>query len=35
MLQLTQHIHGLRREIDGRVSGKTVDRFIGELGRRG
>ena len=33
-LRLTQHIHGLRREIDGRVSGKAVDRFSGEFGRR-
>jgi hypothetical protein len=33
-LRLTQHIHGLRREIDGRVSGQNVDRFSGEFGRR-
>jgi len=33
-LQLTQHIHGLRREIECRVSGKNVDRFIGEFVRR-
>ena len=33
-LQLTQHIHGLRREIECQVSGKNVDRFIGEFVRR-
>jgi hypothetical protein len=33
-LRRTQHIHGLRREIDGRVSGQNVDRFSGEFGRR-
>lgn len=34
-LQLTQHIHGLRREIECQVSGENVDRFIGEFVRRG
>jgi len=33
-LQLTQHIHGLRREIECTVWGDNVDRFIGEFGRR-
>ena len=33
-LQLTQHVHGLHREIDCRVSGRNVDRFIGEFVRR-
>jgi hypothetical protein len=32
-LQLTQKIHGLRRDIEARVSGKNVDRFIGEFVR--
>ena len=30
-LQLTQHIRGLRREVECQVSGKNVDRFIGEF----
>lgn len=34
-LRLTQHIHGLRREIECQVSGANVDRFIGEFVRRG
>lgn len=33
-LQLTQHIHGLRREIEIQVSGRNVDRFIGEFSRK-
>jgi hypothetical protein len=33
-LQITRHIHGLRREIECQVSGKNVDRFIGEFVRR-
>lgn len=33
-LQLTQKIHGLRREIQCQVSGKNVDRFIGEFIRK-
>lgn len=33
-LQLTQQIRGLRREIECEVSGKNVDRFIGEFFRR-
>ena len=33
-LQLTQHRHGLRRDIECQVSGKNVDRFIGEFMRR-
>ena len=32
-VQLTQHIHGLRREIECQVSGENVDRFIGEFVR--
>jgi hypothetical protein len=32
-LQLTQHIRGLRRDIECQVSGKNVDRFIGEFVR--
>jgi len=32
-LQLTQHIHGLRRQIECQVSGENVDRFIGEFMR--
>jgi hypothetical protein len=32
-LQLTEHIRGLRREIECQVSGKNVDRFIGEFMR--
>jgi len=33
-LQITQHVHGLRREIQCEVSGENVDRFIGEFVRR-
>lgn len=33
-VQLTQKIHGLRREIDAQVSGRNIDRFIGEFVRR-
>lgn len=33
-LQLTQRIHGLRREIDCQVSGENAERFIGEFVRR-
>lgn len=33
-LELTQHIRGLHREIECQVSGKNVDRFIGEFVRR-
>jgi hypothetical protein len=33
-LKITQHIHGLHREIECQVSGKNVDRFIGEFVRR-
>jgi hypothetical protein len=33
-LKLTEHIHGLRREIQCQVSGDNVDRFIGEFVRR-
>jgi hypothetical protein len=33
-LKITQHVHGLHREIDCEVSGKNVDRFIGEFVRR-
>ncbi|MSU50334.1 MAG: hypothetical protein EXS37_14815 [Opitutus sp.] len=32
-LKLTQQIRGLRREIECQVSGKNVDRFIGEFMR--
>jgi hypothetical protein len=32
-LQLTEKIHGLRREIQCQVTGKNVDRFIGEFAR--
>ena len=32
-LRLTQHIRGLRRDIECQVSGKNVDRFIGEFVR--
>ena len=32
-VQLTQRIHGLRREIECQVSGANVDRFIGEFVR--
>jgi hypothetical protein len=32
-LQVTEHIHGLRREIQCQVTGKNVDQFIGEFAR--
>jgi len=32
-VQLTEKIHGLRREIEARVSGPNIDRFIGEFVR--
>ncbi|HEY0864840.1 MAG TPA: hypothetical protein VGD97_12105 [Lacunisphaera sp.] len=32
-VELTERIHGLHREIEARVSGRNVDRFIGEFGR--
>jgi len=32
-VQLTQRIHGLHREIEAQVSGRNVDRFIGEFVR--
>jgi hypothetical protein len=32
-LQLTEHVHGLRREIQCQVWGENVDRFIGEFVR--
>lgn len=32
-VQLTQKVHGLRREIEAQVSGQNVDRFIGEFVR--
>jgi hypothetical protein len=32
-VQLTQKIHGLHREIRAQVSGRNVDRFIGEFVR--
>lgn len=33
-VELTQRIHGLRRDIECQVSGENVDRFIGEFMRR-
>ena len=33
-IHLTQKRHGLRREIEGEVSGPHVDRFISEFARR-
>jgi len=33
-VQLTQKIHGLRREVEAQVSGQNIDRFIGEFVRR-
>jgi hypothetical protein len=30
-LKITQHIRGLRREIECQVSGPNVDRFIGGI----
>jgi hypothetical protein len=32
-VKLTQHLHGLRREIQCQVSGDNVDKFIGEFVR--
>jgi hypothetical protein len=32
-VQMTQKIHGLTREITAEVSGRNVDRFIGEFVR--
>ena len=32
-VELTERIHGLHREIEARVSGRNVDRFIGEFVR--
>jgi len=32
-VELTEKIHGLHREIEARVSGRNVDRFIGEFVR--
>jgi hypothetical protein len=32
-LNLTERIHGLRREIEAQVSGQNTDRFIGEFVR--
>ena len=32
-LKITEHIRGLRREIQCQVTGKNVDRFIGEFAR--
>jgi hypothetical protein len=32
-VQLTEKIHGLRRDIEARVSGRNIDRFIGEFVR--
>ena len=32
-VHLTQRLHGLHREIEARVSGHNVDRFIGEFVR--
>jgi hypothetical protein len=32
-LELREHWHGLRRTIEGTVSGENVDRFICEFGR--
>lgn len=32
-LKITRRIHGLRRDIECQVSGKNVDRFIGEFVR--
>lgn len=33
-LEIHAHWHGLRRTIEGTVSGENVDRFISEFGRR-
>ncbi len=32
-VQVTERIHGLRREIEAQVSGHNTDRFIGEFVR--
>jgi len=32
-VELTERIRGLRREIDAQVTGRNVDRFIGEFVR--
>lgn len=32
-VELTQKVHGLHREIEAQVSGRNVDRFIGEFVR--
>ena len=32
-VKLTQHLHGLHREIQCQVSGENVDKFIGEFVR--
>ncbi len=34
-VELTEQSHGLHREIEARVSGRNVDRFIGEFVRHG
>ena len=34
-LQLTEHVHGLRRKVRGQVTGTNVDRFICEFARLG
>lgn len=33
-VQLTQKVHGLRREIEAQVSGRNVDSFISEFVRQ-
>jgi hypothetical protein len=33
-LEITQQRHGLYMEIEGRVSGENVDKFISEFARR-
>ena len=32
-IKLTERIHGLRREIQAEVTGRNIDRFIGEFVR--
>ena len=32
-VEVTEKVHGLRREVEAQVSGKNVDRFIGEFVR--
>lgn len=32
-VKITEKVHGLHREIEAQVSGKNVDRFIGEFVR--